>query len=100
MNLSDCVDQAGRIEEAAQLALDGFEAAQSLGLGTGYRAMLLSEAAHRMFRTGRWDEAERLADRALRMQAGGLIEGVAHATVAQIAAARGDRAAAQDGFAR
>ena len=34
------------------------------------------------------------------MHAGGLIEGVAHATVAEIAAARGDRAAAQDGFAR
>ena len=95
VNLSDCVDQAGRIDEAARLALDGFEAGQSLGLGTGYRAMLLGEAAQRTFRAGRWDDAERLADRALRMRAGGLVEGVAHATVAQIAAARGDPAAAR-----
>ena len=65
VNLSDCVDQAGRIDEAARLALDGFEAGRSLGLGTGYRAMLLSEAAQRRFRAGRWDDAERLADRAL-----------------------------------
>ena len=42
VNLSDCVDQAGRIDEAARLALDGFEAGQSLGLGTGHRAMLLA----------------------------------------------------------
>ena len=35
VNLSDCVDQAGRIDEAARLALDGFEAGRSLGLGTG-----------------------------------------------------------------
>ena len=83
VNLSDCVDQAGRIDEAAQLALDGFEAGRSLGLGTGYRAMLLSEAAQRRFRAGRWDDAERLAGQALALRAGGLVEGVAHATVAQ-----------------
>ena len=100
VNLSDCIDQAGRIDEAARLALDGFEASRSLGLGTGYRAMLLSEAAHRTFRAGRWDDAERLADRALALRAGGLVEGSAHATLAQIAAARGDPAAARDGLAR
>ena len=100
VNLSDCIDQAGRIDEAARLALDGFEASRSLGLGTGYRAMLLGEAAHRMFRTGRWDDAERLANQALALRAGGLVEGSAQATLAQIAAARGDPDAAQDGLAR
>ena len=101
MNLSDCVDQAGRIDEAARLALDGVEAGRvDRRLGTAYRAMLLGEAAHRTFRAGRWDDAEQLADHALRLRPGGLVEGVAHATVAQIAAARGDPAAARDGFAR
>ena len=100
VNLSDCIDQAGRIDEAARLALDGFEASRSLGLGTGYRAMLLGEAAHRMFRIGRWDDAERLANQALALRAGGLVEGSAQATLAQIADARGDPDAAQDGLAR
>ncbi|HEY5787391.1 MAG TPA: AAA family ATPase [Microlunatus sp.] len=90
VNLGDCIDQAGRIEEASRLALDGFEASGSLGLGAGYRSMLLSETASRLFRIGRWDEAERLADRAVALQVGGLAEGSAHATVAQIAAGRGD----------
>ena len=75
VNLSDCVDQAGRIDEAARLALEGVEAGRSLGLGTGYRAMLLAEAAQRTFRAGRWDDAERLADQALALRAGGLVEG-------------------------
>ena len=100
VNLSDCLDEAGRIDEAARLALDGAEAGQSLGLGTGYRAMLLVEAAQRTFRAGRWDEAERLAERALGMQPGGMIDGVAHATRAQIATARGDTEAAREGLAR
>jgi DNA-binding CsgD family transcriptional regulator len=100
INLSDCVDQAGRIDEAAQLALDGFETSRPLGLGTGYRAMLLSEAAQRRFRGGRWDDAESLVGQALAQRAGGLVEGIAHATLAHIAIARGDLAAAQAAFAR
>ena len=71
-----------------------------MGLGTGYRAMLLSEAAHRLFRTGRWDDAERLANRAIAVRAGGLVEGSAQATLAQIAAARGDPYAARDDLVR
>ena len=100
INLSDCVDQAGRIDEAAELALEGLETGRPLGLGTGYRAMLLTEAAQRRFRGGRWDDAERLAGRALALRAGGLVDGIAHATVGHVAVARGDLAAAQDGFAR
>ena len=100
INLSDCVDQSGRIDEAAQLALEGLETGRPLGLGTGYRAMLLTEAAQRRFRGGRWDDAERLAGRALALRAGGLVDGIAHATVGHVAVARGDLAAAQDGFAR
>jgi DNA-binding CsgD family transcriptional regulator/tetratricopeptide (TPR) repeat protein len=100
VNLSDCIDQAGRIDEAARLALEGFESGRSLGLGSGYRAMLLSEAAQRRLRSGCWDDAERLAGAALAVRAGGMLEGIAHATIAGVATARGDRAAAQDGFAR
>ena len=100
VNLSDVIDQSGRIDEAARLALDGLEASRSLGLGTGYRAMLLGEAAHRKFRAGRWDHAAQLAGRALALHAGGLAEGSAHATVAQIATARGDSRAAWEALAR
>ena len=100
VNLADCVDQAGRIDEAARLALDGVEAGRSLGLGTGYRALLLTDAAQRRFRTGLWDDARRLAEQALALRAGGLVEGVAHATIAQVAAARGDPAAGRDDLAR
>ena len=99
VNLSDCVDQAGRIDEAAQIALDGLEPGPSLGLGTGYRAMLLGEAAQRRLRTGHWDDAEHLARQAIAVRASGLAEAVAHGTVAQVAAARGDPAAARAGFA-
>ena len=101
MNLSDCVDQAGRIDEAARLALDGFEAGRSLGLGTGYRAMLLSEAAQRTLPRRALGRRRAAGGRARsRCERAGSWTGVAHATVAQIAAARGDPAAAQDGFAR
>ena len=100
VNLGDVLDQAGRIDEAAQIALDGLEAGRSLGLGTGYRAMLLGEAAQRRFRAGHWDHAAQLAGRALALHAGGLAEGNAHMTVAQVAAARGDSGAARDSLAR
>jgi DNA-binding CsgD family transcriptional regulator/tetratricopeptide (TPR) repeat protein len=99
VNLGDCIDQAGRIQEAARLALDGIEASRSLGLGTPHRSMLLSEAANRMFRAGKWDDAERLADRALALRVGGYAEGSAHAIVAQIAAARGNPTVAWDELA-
>ena len=60
INLSDAVDQAGRIDEAAELALEGARGRPAArDSARGYRAMLLTEAAQRRFRTGRWDDAER-----------------------------------------
>ena len=99
VNLGDCVDQAGRIEEAAELALAGAEACRALGLGGGYRCLLLTEAAHRCLRLGRADEAERLADEAIELRPGGLAEGLAHGTRALVDVARGAAPAARERFA-
>jgi ATP/maltotriose-dependent transcriptional regulator MalT len=63
LNLSDVVDMDGRVEEAADLALEGAARARELGMIS--RALALEgRAAARLFKLGRIDEADRLTERA------------------------------------
>lgn len=55
VNLGEALDQAGRLDEAAQLAIEGWE---RLRQSTGTVApFLTSEAGARLIRLGRWDQA-------------------------------------------
>ena len=64
-NLSDALDAAGEVEEGSRLALEGLEAVRELGIGRGFSAFLLAEAAGRERRLGRLDESERLTRQAV-----------------------------------
>ena len=58
--------RAGRLEDATEISLVGRESLRRLGL-TGYwhDTYLLDSAAEALFKLGRWDEAEELAQQAL-----------------------------------
>jgi DNA-binding CsgD family transcriptional regulator/tetratricopeptide (TPR) repeat protein len=73
VNRSDQIDQDGRVEDAAQLALEGAEVARGLG-ARSYAKFLQGEAAHRILRLGRSAEAERLATDALEGSATGITQ--------------------------
>src|SRR5204863_5438270 len=96
INGSDSLDQGGRVEEAAELALAGAERARELGLERHPGHLLEAEAASRFLRLGRWDEAIRLADRVLATATNVLARTSAKDTRATIAMERGDFALAHE----
>jgi len=63
MNGGDALDQAGRVEEAVALALTGARRAREIGLERHPGHLMEAEAALRLVRLGRWDEATEIADR-------------------------------------
>jgi DNA-binding CsgD family transcriptional regulator/tetratricopeptide (TPR) repeat protein len=69
LNLSEVIDQDGRVEEAALLALTGARRAGELGL-RDWRLHLEGEAATRYFKLGRLDEADRLTATAFELRPG------------------------------
>lgn len=99
-NLGDCLDQAGRIEESARLALDGVTRCRDLGLLGGYPGLLLCDAAQRLLRLGRIDEAESLVEEAIAVRAGGMVDGLAQGTRALLDIMRGDPARERLALAR
>jgi tetratricopeptide (TPR) repeat protein len=66
LNLSEMLDQDGRIEEAVEVALAGAERVGKLGMRDRTR-LLEAEAATRLFNLGRLDDADRLTDAALEL---------------------------------
>jgi DNA-binding CsgD family transcriptional regulator/Tfp pilus assembly protein PilF len=57
VNLADCIDQQGRVEESTALALEGAAIAERLGIDS-YDQFKRGEAAWKLARLGRVDEAE------------------------------------------
>jgi DNA-binding CsgD family transcriptional regulator len=92
MNLSEMVDQGGRIEEAAELALQGAAHVASLG-GRAWSLLLEGEAATRMISLGRLDEADHLTETALELPSslGALIQCSARAQI-EVQRGRGNEA--------
>jgi DNA-binding CsgD family transcriptional regulator/tetratricopeptide (TPR) repeat protein len=93
VNLSEMVDQDGRIEEAAELALEGAARVRA----RGYRAwtdLLTGEAATRFIVLGRLDEADRLTEAAEQLHAS-LAALIHRGARAQLEVQRGDAAQAQ-----
>src|SRR4051794_21042342 len=65
MNGGDAIDEAGRVEEALAVALGGVEAARRIGLERHMGHFLEGEAAGRLVRLGRFDEAIERTERVI-----------------------------------
>jgi DNA-binding NarL/FixJ family response regulator len=94
VNLAEQIDQSGRIEEAAELALEGIAATGAAGGARLFGTFLASEAALRLIRLGRFDQAERVMADALELNPGGTAAAALHQGRAELLIARGDPAAA------
>jgi len=84
-NLSDALDQDGRVEEGVELALEGTRAALDQGMARGWAAFLLAEVANRCTRLGRLAEAQRLIDEALDYGATGVQGGLVNEVATRVA---------------
>ncbi len=100
-NLSECLDEQGRLEEAAALALEGAASADRLGMRT-YAQFLQGEACWRLTRLGRLDETAAIVERVLAQGPKGVAAVVLHDNAAHLAMRRGrlDRAAEHFELAR
>jgi DNA-binding CsgD family transcriptional regulator/tetratricopeptide (TPR) repeat protein len=61
VNHSDGLLAAGRLEEAATVALDGIEEARRLGLARSFGPLLACNATDALVALGHWDDAERVS---------------------------------------
>jgi DNA-binding NarL/FixJ family response regulator len=77
VNHSDALLAAGRLDEAATVALDGFQQAQALGLARSYGPLLAYNATEALVALGRWNQAERVSR-------GGLEVAASDATLAPV----------------
>jgi DNA-binding CsgD family transcriptional regulator/tetratricopeptide (TPR) repeat protein len=89
VNLSEMLDQAGRLDEAAELALEGWERLRHRNA-----LLLAGEAAGRLVRLGRWDEAAKLLEEAVEAWPAGVAGVFLLATRGGLDTLRGDLDAA------
>lgn len=94
-NLADTLDFSGKLEEAAEVALEGFEMTVRYGVEFNAGGVMLGNAVSALRRLGRWDEAERHAARLTDRAPDGIIAPIQIA-LANICLARGDLAVARD----
>jgi ATP/maltotriose-dependent transcriptional regulator MalT len=99
VNLSDCIDQQGRIAEAAEMALEGARLSMRVGL-MSYCAFLEGDAAWRLARVGRLDEAEEIARRGLTPTLAGVSEVTMRDSAGHVAVRRGRLDEAEAHFRR
>jgi predicted ATPase/DNA-binding CsgD family transcriptional regulator len=83
-NLADILDQDGQVEAAIELAGEGVRSARGQGMGRGWAAFALSEAANRCTRVGRLADADRLVGEALDHGASGVSGGLVHEVAARV----------------
>jgi DNA-binding CsgD family transcriptional regulator len=69
VNHSDGLLAAGRLEEAATVALDGIQQARHLGLARSYGPLLATNATEALLALGRWDQAEQVSRQGLEVAA-------------------------------
>ena len=92
--LSDVLLKTGRLEEAAQVAVQGWEMLRQVGLADHrYACVLLANAAEALFGLGRWDEAAQVCE-PVADQPVTLANGMLHASLAELETARGQPEAA------
>ena len=96
---SDMLEGAGLHEPAAEVAREGLAAAREYGLARTYGAVLASNVAEPLVSLGRWDEANEIIERALRLFPPRLNRACLWRLAGDIALARGDLAAAAESVA-
>jgi DNA-binding CsgD family transcriptional regulator/tetratricopeptide (TPR) repeat protein len=95
VNLSEQYDQGGRIEEAADLAIEGIDVCKREGAGRLFGTFLASEAALRFIRLGRYEHVDRLLVEAFALNPEGQAAAALHQARAQLLTERGEPAAAE-----
>jgi DNA-binding CsgD family transcriptional regulator len=99
VNHNDCIDQLGRIAEAAERALAAAQIAERVGVHS-YTGFLEGDACWRLARVGRLDEAEAIARRGLTAGPTGVSEVTLLDSAGHVALRRGDLDAAEASFRR
>jgi DNA-binding CsgD family transcriptional regulator/tetratricopeptide (TPR) repeat protein len=94
--LSGLLESFGALEEATAVALEGADLAVSQGLGRWHGPFLTATAGRALFGLGRWDEADRLLQRAAARVAPELAATrvLIHAAHSQLCLGRGSAASA------
>jgi DNA-binding CsgD family transcriptional regulator len=90
MNGADALDEAGRVEESLALVLEGVDAARRFGLERHMGRFLEGDAAMRLARVGRFEEATKLADGVIATPASPLAVTTAKEARALVAMERGE----------
>jgi DNA-binding CsgD family transcriptional regulator len=88
VNLSDTIDQQGRIAEAAEMALEGARMSVELGL-MSYCTFMEGDAAWRLARLGELDEAATIVERGLALNLAGVSEITMRDSAGHVALRRG-----------
>lgn len=91
---SDMLEGAGLHEQAALVAREGLAGAREYGVGRTYGATLANNMAEPLVSLGRWDEADEVIERALRLSPPRLNRAYMWRLAGDIALARGDLRAA------
>jgi len=97
ISLGDCLDQQGRLEEAAELALEGARVAEHVGVRT-HALFLAGDACWRLICLGRLDEAQAIAEDALIAAPKGMPGVLLLDAAAHLALRRGRLEAAEEHF--
>ncbi|MFN2608776.1 MAG: AAA family ATPase [Acidimicrobiales bacterium] len=96
LNLAELLSgPLNRLHTAAEVAEQGVERARRLGLERSYGVSLQAIAGNTLFRLGRWAEADRFLDDALRCHPGGAAAIDLHLARAKLSVGRGEVAAAR-----
>ena len=95
LDLARLLRMAGRLPQAAQIALKGCEVVRRIGLEQQYGPMLKVETAAALFESGRWGQAARFVASAGRRSSNGLIGIMVLLELLRLSIARGDFVSAQ-----
>jgi DNA-binding CsgD family transcriptional regulator len=99
VNLGVCLDKQGRLEGAAELALEGARVAERVGV-RAHALALAGDACWRLTRLGRLDEAEPIAERAVAAAPKGMAGVLVFDAAGHLALRRGRLDAAAEHFRR
>jgi DNA-binding CsgD family transcriptional regulator len=67
VNLSDLLEDLGRLDEAVAVATEGIEVARAAGLSRTFGAFLAGNAASALYNQGRWEESARISRASLEL---------------------------------
>lgn len=89
-NGSDALDEAGRVEESIAMAREGISSAREFGFDRNWGDFLRGEVAGRLFRSGRWREADQLLEEVIDRGPTGVNAGIAYVHLGELLAERGE----------